>query len=185
MAALLESYGLKKPAELKAAGAALRMRRYRDRKRVNVTARNAKRNNKRNASTSDERNESVTKEARVTPSHATWVAYCAAYKTRYGVEPTRNATVNGQLAKFVARVPAAEAPEIAAFFVLHNKSFYISSRHAVGALLRDAEGLRTEWLTNRTVTDTEARQADRTQTNLNVHKHLMDTFHPEKEHEPK
>lgn len=91
-----------------------------------------------------------------------WNAYAAAYQDRYGVEPTRNAKVNGQLASFLNRVPAGEAPEIAAFYVGHDKGLYVSSKHCVDLLLRDAEGLRTEWLTGRKVTDTQARQADRT-----------------------
>jgi hypothetical protein len=163
----LEAYGLKK---LPSAGA-LRTQRYRERKASqNVTAKRHKTSHGNVTKASPRKGEGVTKPSQpsVTPTAETWAAYSTAYRTRYGVDPTRNATVNGQLAQFVGRVPAAEAPEIAAFYVLHNKHFYISSRHAVGALLRDAEGLRTEWLSGRTVTDTEARQADRTQSNANV-----------------
>jgi hypothetical protein len=40
--------------------------------------------------------------------------------------------------------------------------------HPVQLLLRDAEKLRTEWVTGRTVTATQANLADRTQTNANV-----------------
>lgn len=159
IAMLLEAYGLEK----KPSADALRMRRLRERQSEQ------KRNKGSNKSVTRkglERNKGVTAER--TPSAATWDAYSVAYLSRYGVEPTRNATVNGQLAQFVTRVPQAEAPQIAAFFVKHNKAFYVSSRHAVGALLRDAEGLRTEWLSGRTVTDTEARQADRTQATGNV-----------------
>lgn len=99
---------------------------------------------------------------------ATWAAFKAAYAMRYGVEPTQNATTNAQMANFVARVPVAEAPEIAAFYVGHNGAFYVRQKHPVGALCKDAEGLRTEWLSGRVVTDTEARQADRTQATGNV-----------------
>ncbi len=141
--------------------AALRMRRMREQKR-NAEA------NKSVTVKGRKRNKGVTPERTQAPTATTWTAYAQAYLERYGVEPTRNATVNGQLAQFVTRVPVAEAAQIAVFFVRHNKHFYISSRHAVGALLRDAEGLRTEWLSGRMVTDTEARQADRTQTNANV-----------------
>jgi hypothetical protein len=158
--AALETYGLER---LPSAGA-LRTRAYRERKAAsqNVTRKRHK--------TSQPKGQGVTKAspANVTPSAATWAAYAEAYQQRYGVEPTRNATVNGQLAQFVARVPSEEAPQIAAFYVRHNKRFYISSRHAVGGLLHDAEGLRTEWLSGRTVTETEAHMADRTQTNANV-----------------
>jgi hypothetical protein len=91
-----------------------------------------------------------------------WDAYSAAYRERYSVDPVRNAKVNGMLASFLTRVPQEEAPAIAAFYVGHGKSLYVSARHCVDLLLRDAEGLRTEWATGRKVTDAEARQSDRT-----------------------
>ena len=91
-----------------------------------------------------------------------WKAYDEAYQQRYGVPPVRNAKVNGMMARFVERVGAEEAPGIAGFYVGHSKGLYVSSRHCVDLLLRDAEGLRTEWATGRKLTDTEARQVDRT-----------------------
>ena len=92
-----------------------------------------------------------------------WSAYAAAYEQRYGVPPVRNATVNTQLANLVKRIGADDAPHVAAFYVHHNSAFYVRRGHVVGAMLADAEKLRTEWATNRRVTDTEARQADRRQ----------------------
>jgi uncharacterized protein YdaU (DUF1376 family) len=97
-------------------------------------------------------------------TNPTWLAYAAAYEARYHVAPVRNRKINGLLAAFVERVPAAEAPDIAAFYVGSEKGLYRSARHCVDLLLRDAEGLRTEWVTGRRVTDTEARQADQTAT---------------------
>lgn len=97
-----------------------------------------------------------------------WQAYSEAYAQRYAVDPVRNAKVSGMLAKFLERVPADEAPEIAAFYVRSNRGLYLSSKHCIDLLLRDAEGIRTEWATGRTVTDTEARRADRTQATGNA-----------------
>lgn len=105
---------------------------------------------------------SAARRAPVPETGATWAAYNGAYLNRYGVEPVRNAKVNGMLASFLARVPQNEAPSIAEFYVGHSKGLYVSSRHCVDLLLRDAEGLRTEWATGRKVTEAEARQADRT-----------------------
>ncbi len=102
--------------------------------------------------------------AGVHPTVETWNAYANAYQQRWGIAPIRNAKVNGMLARFVERVPAAEAPDIAAFYVGNNKGLYVSAKHCVDLLLRDAEGLRTEWATGRVVTETEARQADRSAT---------------------
>jgi len=98
----------------------------------------------------------------------TWHAYSEAYAERYGAPPVRNARVSTNVKQFCQRVSAAEAPAIAAFFVGHNASFYVGKGHAVGLLLADAEKLRTEWVTQRTITTTQAQQADRTLANGNV-----------------
>lgn len=107
------------------------------------------------------------------PSSLVWDFYAAAYGTRYGHEPTRNAKVNGQLANFIKRVPVEEAPSIAAFFVTMNSAFYVRKCHAVDCLLADAEAIRTQWLTGRVVTSTQAAQSDRTQTNDNAFGRLL------------
>lgn len=98
----------------------------------------------------------------------TWGRYSEAYAQRYGTPPVRNAKISGQVKQFCRRVPACEAPAIAAFYVTHNNAFYVTKGHAVGQLLADAEKLRTEWATNRTMTQSEARQADETQGRGNV-----------------
>lgn len=98
----------------------------------------------------------------------TWQRYSEAYAVRYGATPIRNAKINGQVKQFCQRVPEAEAPAIAAFYVRHNASFYVGKGHAIGPLLADAEKLRTEWATNQTITQTQAQQADKTQANGNV-----------------
>ncbi|MCG8999816.1 helix-turn-helix domain-containing protein [Laribacter hongkongensis] len=96
---------------------------------------------------------------------ATWNAYAAAYHDRYGVEPVRNATVNGQIAQFVKRL-GENAPHVAAHYVSGNSAFYTTKGHSVGLMLADAEKLHTEWATGRRTTSTAARQADRQQSNL-------------------
>ncbi|MHB8322634.1 MAG: YdaU family protein [Acidithiobacillus sp.] len=75
----------------------------------------------------------------------TWDAYSQAYRKRYGTDPVRNRTVNGQMANFVQRLGQEEAPAVAAFFVNHGGRFYAQSMHPVGLLLSHAESLRTEW----------------------------------------
>lgn len=104
----------------------------------------------------------------------TWAEYSHAYVARYKAQPVRNAKINGQLAQLVARLGADEAPQVAAFYVSHNGAFYVRCMHAVDALLRDAEKLRTEWATRRQVTHTAANQADRTQTNLEAFGPLLE-----------
>jgi hypothetical protein len=103
----------------------------------------------------------------------TWGAYCDAYYLRYGAEPVRNSTITGQLAQFVKRIGKDESPYVAAFYVHHNNQFYVTKMHSVGVMLSDAEKLRTEWATKRTVTNTQARQIDRKQTTAAVFDQLM------------
>lgn len=78
------------------------------------------------------------------------------------------------LAMLLNRLPIDEAPGVTAFYVGHNRGLYVSAKHAVDLLLRDCEGLRTEWATGRSVTDTEARQADRTQATGNAFAPLIE-----------
>lgn len=97
-----------------------------------------------------------------------WEAYSEAYFARYGQYPERNEKVNGQLANFLKRVKAEEAPGIAAFYVRHSKAFYVGKLHAVDWLLKDAEALRTQWANGAAITETEARQVDRTAATANA-----------------
>ena len=99
---------------------------------------------------------------------ATWQAYADAYVGRYGVEPVRNAKVNGQVAQLVARLGADEAPQVAAYFVTINDQFFLRSLHDLGLLLSKAEAIRTQWATGRQVTATTARQLENTQSNLSA-----------------
>jgi hypothetical protein len=99
---------------------------------------------------------------------ATWKSYSDAYFNRYGVEPVRNAAVNTSIKSFVQKLPHNEAPYVAAFFVSHNDKFYVQKTHPVFLLLKDAEGLRTQWATGREMTSTRAAQMDGTATNANA-----------------
>lgn len=92
---------------------------------------------------------------------AVWQAYAEAYEQRYHVIPTRNAKVNSQLAQFVTRVPLEEAPEIAQFYVEHPEKFYLLKQHPVWILLRDAEGLRTQWQAKIKITSSTLTQVEK------------------------
>jgi Helix-turn-helix domain len=104
----------------------------------------------------------------------TWNSYALAYELRYGTKPVRNATVNAQVAGFVKRLGVAEAPEVAAFYVSHNNRFYVQTMHSAGAMVKDAEKLRTEWATSTRVTETKAREADRLQTSGDMWSRLIE-----------
>jgi hypothetical protein len=122
--------------------------------------------------------------ARRSPADTTavWESYASTYKTRYHVDPVRNAKVNGQLKQLLQRLPAEEAPAVAAFYVGHNRGLYVSAKHPVDLLLRDCEGLRTEWASGNTVTETAARQADRTATNQGVFGKLIEEARAQEEY---
>lgn len=116
----------------------------------------------------------------------TWDAYADAFIARYGVEPVRNATVNAQMLHFVERIGAAEAPDVARFYVAScSSAFYVKRCHAVGVLLTDAESLHTQWATHRPVTATEAAIADRTATNANAFGPLIAEARERERHEGK
>lgn len=95
-----------------------------------------------------------------------WAAYKDAYFARYGTDPVRNAPVNSKI-KQLGQKLGAEAPDVVRFYVGHNKAFYVGATHDIGLCLRDAEGLRTQWATGRTVSQKEAQQTDSAQTLAN------------------
>ncbi len=99
---------------------------------------------------------------------AAWKGYAQAYRARYQVDPVRNAKVNSQIKQLVLRLGAVEAPEVAAWYVRHNSAMYVRAKHPVDLLLRDCEGLRTEWARGQQVTDQDARAIDKKQSNFNA-----------------
>lgn len=92
----------------------------------------------------------------------TWAGYSFAYEQRYQVKPVRNQKVNALVKQFVQRIGFEESPLIAEWFVSHPGGYYVGRMHDFGCLLSDAEKLRTEWATGRVMTQTKARQSDKT-----------------------
>ena len=78
----------------------------------------------------------------------TWTAYSIAYRERYGVDPLRNGTVNGQLAHLVRRL-GDEAPDVARYYLDLEDGLYRREGHSVGVLLKHCEHLRTLWARSR------------------------------------
>lgn len=104
---------------------------------------------------------------------ALWSAYSDAYHQRYGTDPVRNAAVNSQLSRFVDRVGCDDAPHVARYYLSLGNRWYIEKCHSVSAMLNDAEGLRTQWITGQRVSSTTARHADRSEHNANVVSQLI------------
>ena len=84
-----------------------------------------------------------------------------------------NSQVNGILAR-LAKLLGKDAASVAAFYLTHQRSLYVAGKHPVELLLRDAEGLATQWKIGRATTDTESRQADSTAATGNVFGELLD-----------
>jgi hypothetical protein len=101
-------------------------------------------------------------------NRAAWDAYAEAYFARYQVEAVRNAKVNSNIAQFVARVGAHDAPDILRFYVQHNDSFYLRQSHPLSFALKDAEGLRTQWLRGRAVTGVDVRRFEQRQQQVDL-----------------
>ncbi len=70
------------------------------------------------------------------------------------------------MANFVKRIGLVESPDVAAYYLSHNSAFYIGCGHSAGMLARDAEKLRMEWATGKNITQTKARQMDKTASNV-------------------
>lgn len=97
------------------------------------------------------------------PAGRVWSAYAEAYAFRYGNPPVRNAKVNGQCAQLVARLGADAAVEVVKFYLTHAGRYYVQTLHPLGACLKDAEGLHTQWQAGTRVTTAQAIEADRSQ----------------------
>lgn len=95
----------------------------------------------------------------------TWKSYSSAYFDRYGTEPVRNVKVNSQVKAYVQRIGFKESPQVAAYYLQSNNSYYVTRGHLFDALLSDCEKLRTEWATNSSMTATRAKQIDKHEAN--------------------
>lgn len=97
----------------------------------------------------------------------TWDAYQEVYRGRYRQDPTRNASVNAMISNFVKRI-GEDAPHVAAFYVRHNKAYYVQNLHQVKHMLSDAEALHTQWKNGQQVLSTTGREVERMQHNHDV-----------------
>ena len=100
---------------------------------------------------------------------ATWKAYAAAYRDRYGVLPAANAKTRGQAANLVRMVGADLAPSLAAYYLTHNGGFFVQCRHDFGLLLKSYQQILTDMQRGEQMTQTRARQTEKTQTAVETH----------------
>lgn len=109
----------------------------------------------------------------MTDGQRVWERYKTAYLGRYKTEPVRNATTNSQVSQLIKRLGGEAACNVAEFYVWHNDLFYVRAMHPTGLLLRDAEGLHTQWAKGQTVTHSQARKIDETAGRVNVFQELI------------
>lgn len=97
-----------------------------------------------------------------------WANYAMAYRKRYDAWPVWNAKVAGQVGQLIARLGADIAHHVAAYFLTINDARLINGCHNLGDLLTKAEAYHTQWVTNRQMNSTTARQLEQTQANINA-----------------
>lgn len=74
-----------------------------------------------------------------------WDSYKEAFLARYAIKPLRTAKENSLIRSLARALPAAEAPEIARFYVGMNVPFYLQKTHDIGVLVKDVVSVRTRW----------------------------------------
>ena len=111
-----------------------------------------------------------------------WIAYGTAFQTRYGTPPPDGKKARTFIKNFCEQLQADECAKVAAYYLTHNGSFYVLKGHSLQLLAADAAKLRTEWATNHQITQTEAYQADKRQSNKGVFSKLIEEAKIEAKH---
>ncbi|MEN8639613.1 phage replication protein [Pseudomonas sichuanensis] len=101
-------------------------------------------------------------------TYKAWANYAMAYRNRYHAWPVWNAKAGGQLGQLIDRLGIDVAHHVAAFFLKINDARLINGCHNLGDLLAKAEAYHTQWVTNRQMNATTARQQEQTQANINA-----------------
>ena len=97
-----------------------------------------------------------------------WANYAMAYRKRYHTWPVWNAKAGGQMGQLIDRLGIEVAHHVAAFYLRINDAKLINGCHNLGDLLAKAEAYHTQWVTNRQMNATTARQQEQTQANINA-----------------
>ncbi|WP_139671772.1 phage replication protein [Pseudomonas sp. F16(2018)] len=109
-------------------------------------------------------------------TYKAWANYAMAYRKRYDAWPVWNAKAGGQLGQLVDRLGIDVAHNVAAFFLKINDARLINGCHNLGDLLAKAEAYHTQWVTNRQMNATTARQQEQTQANVNAAQEAADAI---------
>ncbi|MFJ7811106.1 helix-turn-helix domain-containing protein [Pseudomonas asiatica] len=105
-----------------------------------------------------------------------WANYAMAYRKRYHAWPVWNAKAGGQVGQLINRLGIDVAHHVAAYFLTINDARLINGCHNLGDLLAKAEAYHTQWVTNRQMNATTARQQEQTQANMNAAQEAADAI---------
>jgi len=105
-----------------------------------------------------------------------WANYAMAYRKRYHAWPVWNAKAGGQVGQLISRLGIDVAHHVAAYFLTVNDARLINGCHNLGDLLAKAEAYHTQWVTNRQMNATTARQLEQTQANMNAAQEAADAI---------
>lgn len=105
-----------------------------------------------------------------------WANYAMAYRKRYHAWPVWNAKAGGQVGQLISRLGIDAAHHVAAYFLTINDARLINGCHNLGDLLAKAEAYHTQWVTNRQMNATTARQQEQTQANINAAQEAADSI---------
>ena len=97
-----------------------------------------------------------------------WEAYSIAYEQRMRVKPIRNAKQNALCAQLVQRLGVENAVKCAVFYLTHPDVFYMRSKYPLSLLLKDCEGIFTEFQRGEYVTQQTANRESISQQNRSV-----------------
>jgi hypothetical protein len=101
-------------------------------------------------------------------THLVWESYRKAYFEKYGVNPKRNAKINGQVCQLISRLGESDAIEVVRFYVAHNDRWYVRQGHSLGLCLKDCEKLFMEWQSGKRVTSVTAAKIESMDHNATV-----------------
>ena len=105
-----------------------------------------------------------------------WANYAMAYRKRYHAWPVWNAKAGGQIGQLISRLGIETAHHVAAYFLTINDARLINGCHNLGDLLAKAEAYHTQWVTNRQMNATTARQQEQTQANFSAAEQALEAL---------
>lgn len=102
-----------------------------------------------------------------------WESFREPYFAKYGVEPERNAKINGQLSQLSRRVAESEVQSLCNYYLSLNDAKYTRSYHSVGMLLQDCEILLTRMKSGVVITESKARELERRQESADASREFL------------